>query len=200
MDRETKRTRNRLRLSLMKLMRIKEYEVILVSEIIESGDVALSTFYRHYANKFELLEDMIQHLADFIDATLYTSHVSLSELLNPDGIRPALPIFKFIEAEKIFIRHLLHVPSAHLVFNALIKSMIKSISTNTPELSAQEIETIASAMLGNIYNWVLSDTPYSAEEMANRMHWLTTYGTLLQRLEFSDIQVMIHEKMRNNNN
>ena len=195
MDRETQATRNRLRQALIFLMRQKEYEDIVIREIVVSGDVALSTFYRHYANKFDLLEDMIQHLAEFVDATFYTSHLELSDLLNPDGIRPALPIFQFIEVEKLFIRHLLYVPHAHRVFNTIMKSMIKSISINTPELSDQEVEVIASCMLGSIYNWVLGDTPHSAEYMANKMHWLTTYGVLVQRPEFSDIRDAIREKV-----
>ncbi len=54
-DRRTRKTRQILRDTLLKLLKQKRYEDISVQDIIAQADVARSTFYVHYVDKDDLL-------------------------------------------------------------------------------------------------------------------------------------------------
>ena len=50
------KTQKKFEESLLKLMETKKFEAITVNDITELADVNRSTFYRHYLDKYELLE------------------------------------------------------------------------------------------------------------------------------------------------
>ena len=54
-DRRTRKTRQILRDTLLRLLKEKRYDDISVQDIIEQADVARSTFYVHYVDKDDLL-------------------------------------------------------------------------------------------------------------------------------------------------
>ncbi|MEO0561729.1 MAG: TetR/AcrR family transcriptional regulator [Chloroflexota bacterium] len=59
MDPRQVRSRKALHEALITLMRQHDFDAIQIVEITEQADLAISTFYRHYANKQELLRDVV---------------------------------------------------------------------------------------------------------------------------------------------
>ena len=57
LDRRVRRTRRRLKASLLELLAEKSYRAITVQELVDRADVGRSTFYAHYDSKEELLFD-----------------------------------------------------------------------------------------------------------------------------------------------
>lgn len=61
-DARIRRTQSRLRDALVSLIHEKNYDAIVVNDILERADVGRSAFYAHFANKHALLDDGIEHV------------------------------------------------------------------------------------------------------------------------------------------
>ena len=71
-DRRVRRTRKSLEDALIALTLEKEYEEITIQEITERADVGYRTFFRHYADKDDLLRDVLE-----------STTMELRELMSP---------------------------------------------------------------------------------------------------------------------
>lgn len=60
-DRRVKKTNRALKDSLDELLKTKDFHKITVQNIIDLADITKSTFYRHYADKYELVEHIIEN-------------------------------------------------------------------------------------------------------------------------------------------
>jgi len=67
-DRRVRRTKQALSDALLVLMRQKGFEALTVEELITRADVGRSTFYTHYADKEDLLQDGLDRLRHGLEA------------------------------------------------------------------------------------------------------------------------------------
>ena len=65
-DRRMQKTRKALQEALISLMFEKSYEAILIQEILDRANVGRSTFYTHFRDKNELLNEGLQGLQEFL--------------------------------------------------------------------------------------------------------------------------------------
>jgi AcrR family transcriptional regulator len=63
-DRRVRRTHNALGNALIALALEKDYDEITIQEITDRADIGYRTFFRHYSNKDELLEDVLSSVRD----------------------------------------------------------------------------------------------------------------------------------------
>ncbi|HKU31483.1 TetR/AcrR family transcriptional regulator [Arthrobacter sp. NyZ413] len=66
-DRRVRRTRAALTQALLVLMTTKSYEAITVQDLIDRADVGRSTFYAHFADKDELLDESVEVLRAMVE-------------------------------------------------------------------------------------------------------------------------------------
>src|SRR5437667_12756071 len=67
-DRRVRRTQHLLARALIALTLEKGYEAVTIRDITECADIGYATFFRHYRDKDELLEDVLDVvLAELID-------------------------------------------------------------------------------------------------------------------------------------
>lgn len=59
LDLRVRRTRKRLRNAFMELMQEKSFRAMTVQDITERAEINRATFYAHYADKFELHDEML---------------------------------------------------------------------------------------------------------------------------------------------
>lgn len=67
--------------ALLRLLQKKEYEYITIKEICQTAGVNRSTFYLHYENVAELLEETVQN----VNREFFEKFSKNSELVSPDG-------------------------------------------------------------------------------------------------------------------
>jgi len=77
LDRRKKYTRMILKESLMRILQDKQIYSITVKEICELADINRSTFYAHYADQFDLLEQVEEELID--DLNMFLSEYNFSK-------------------------------------------------------------------------------------------------------------------------
>lgn len=93
-DRRVRRTRARLREAFTALLREKPVEEITVRELTELADVNRGTFYGHYRDIYDLLEQMEGEALEEFSALM--DRYSSSDLRI--GLRPILTdVFRFVE-------------------------------------------------------------------------------------------------------
>ena len=94
-DRRVARTRRLLRDALHSLIHEKNYDDIVVKEIIERADVGRSAFYTHFHDKDDLLASSIEDLLVDVPVAKTANHENTIEAL----LWFSLPIFEHIEAQ-----------------------------------------------------------------------------------------------------
>lgn len=120
--------------ALIELLEKKDFEYITVKEICEKADVNRSTFYLHYENTSDLLEEATQYITDgFLsyfpaDKKAMTFNFESCELSNllfitPEYILPYLTYIK--ENRRIFKTSLRNLAS--MKFDAVYERMFKYI-------------------------------------------------------------------------
>ena len=97
-DRRVRRTRARLEQAMLELLREKDARSITVRELTERADVNRGTFYAHYKDVFDLLDQMEQAL--FQRLTQLLSSYSTQDLQK--GLTPLLTdVFRFVRDDPV---------------------------------------------------------------------------------------------------
>ncbi len=95
LDRRKKYTRMVLKDSLMRLLKEKQISAITIKEICELADINRSTFYSHYANRYELLNSIEEEFIEDMVTTLSQYNFSKEE----EALQMTEKIFKYIAAK-----------------------------------------------------------------------------------------------------
>lgn len=187
MDPRAERSRSALRNAILMLIKQKPYDEIQIKDITDCADTGRVTFYRHYANKEELLLDFISHLYAML-RPLVQIH-SAVEVLDFNQEPPLYPLFAFIEADKVLFKRLLSCPIAPKLVEQTRRITVSQIRRTTPFVGDFAANHIASCIIGNITWWLTFDMPHDAIYMARATHWLAMSGVMAMRGELDKIKM-----------
>lgn len=90
-NRKTRLTKRLLKESLIELLNEKEINKITIKEICDNADLNRSTFYAHYTDIYELLDEITQDLI---------SHVPMAEGINTYSISNIEECISYIQENK----------------------------------------------------------------------------------------------------
>src|SRR5437588_12521152 len=93
-DRRVQKTQKLLREALFSLIREKNYDSIVVKDILDRANVGRSTFYMHFRDKDDLLASSICDLL----GTIPSSHPKSGDGCNERILWFSLPIFEHHES------------------------------------------------------------------------------------------------------
>jgi len=94
-DRRVQKTRGLLHEAIASLVHEKDYDDIVVKEVLGRANVGRSTFYTHFGNKDELLESAIREVVRSVPSTLPMS-VAPEEAI----IAFSLPILEYLDRHR----------------------------------------------------------------------------------------------------
>lgn len=178
-DRRVRRTRRLLKESLLELMKRKPFSEISVADIAEIADVNRATFYLHYANPMQLLqnigEDLLTHAQALLDE-------HLQETVGSKSIRPVLePVLDFMithrelctmffenEHESRFTENLLR-----LIQHNGAKTVEQQLHTGDEQRTAYLVEFVTCGLMGLIRIWFQNSMDLSKEELLTSADLLT---------------------------
>jgi AcrR family transcriptional regulator len=169
-DRRVRRTRKALQDALLTLMIDKGYEEISVRDIIDRADVGRSTFYTHYTDKDDLLQD---GLADF------RAIVEQSETAPHDGRRIlsfSLNLFRHIHEHQHMARALFARPTRAPVLRQIeiiLGDVVRAGLPDPPETQHAPtsvppealVRFVVGAYLSLMEWWLATDPPSAPEEI-----------------------------------
>lgn len=171
-DRRIQRTHQALIDALIALTLEKGYDAITIRDIAERADIAYSTFFRHYADKGELLLEVLKSAVhDF----------KLLINLSPDKSRAAEGelIFQYVAQHQAFFRVLFSSEGTSHILEDIQEEIAADLSQSAairnspipPEIAANHLVV---TILGLIRWWLEHDMPYPIDRMATVYSHLVT--------------------------
>lgn len=178
-DQRAERTRARLGRALIELMRDKDYEQIEVGEIAARARVGRSTFYRHFADKDDLL---VRQSVGF--RRMLGRHLAF----DPTSRSWRFPVAMLFE----------HVMEVRFYYDALIRSRkldrimkigqivlaeefekrMSSATTNRSDVPIPIVaQHYASSLMNLLHWWMDHHYPYTAAEMERYFHRMVARPT-----------------------
>lgn len=182
-DRRILKTKSEIKQALTELMEEKRFEAITVRDLTERANINRGTFYLHYQDKYDLLEQCEDEIIKNILEKVHDLQVQEREVLVSEG-KPfpfIAKVFEYIQENADFLRAVLG-PNGDPSFQEKIKNMmiqnffIKLGNFTTTVPFEILITYISSANLGVIQYWVNTGMKQSPEEMASILFRIITKG------------------------
>lgn len=170
-DRRVRKTKALLRGALTTLLREKDVKDITVSELAALADVSRGTFYCHYKDIYDMVEQLENELfREFGDVLNAYSATTLR-----GGLRPILrDVFEFMGRNLDICASLLNL-ERNTSFLERLKGMVQGKVTEewqglyrflSPAQREYYLSFVVGGAIGLIQQWVLAQRRESAQEMA----------------------------------
>ncbi|MBC2255795.1 TetR/AcrR family transcriptional regulator [Listeria ivanovii] len=176
MDRRVKKTKQALNQALFTLLDHKPFKQITITDIVQQADVNRGTFYKHYREKEELLENIIQDvLADlkeaYQDPYRQTNHFTV-QMLTPSMIK----IFDHVYSHQAFYKQVINStisPSFQNQVCEVLRELILNDFDSFSSMINAEPRLLATyqahAIFGMIVFWAEEDFTHSSEYMSEQL-------------------------------
>jgi AcrR family transcriptional regulator len=176
------KTKRGLREAFLRLLPEKGYDAISIQDIATEAEAARVTFYRHYANKEELLIDCIDVIYE--DLAGHIRQIPVAEFQQ--GFSPMLYFYQQLQEDGKIYRLLSTSQAGQVLTKRLIELFAKRIKMRMEEgFPAEQLLApidiiayhIASAQIGLANWWLENGEPYPPEYMARISFWLSMAGS-----------------------
>lgn len=188
-DKRSLQTKKIIKDTLSDLIEEKGFNAISVTDLTKRANINRGTFYIHYADKYDLLEQVEEELIKEIQE--HTKNVDCLDLLNINLVNDSDPftirLLEYIKENASFIKAILG-PKGDPMFRIKLKKLIeanlfeKQLSSqyNPRNMLVEEeyfISYVLSAHLGVIMHWLENDLQKSPRDIALILSKLSMLGT-----------------------
>lgn len=188
-ENKRRKTEKLIETSLLQLMKEQTFEKISIRQLIDLAEVNRSTFYRHYLDKYDLLEKIENRLLDDLQA-YYQEALDSSCLFKlekefkvEDYIHDKQNLFHFFEPYLEDLAILLgpngSSTSSWRLQEVLREIFSQSISLGDPLLEEVEADLLlnhqAASFMGTLTYW-LAHPHYKSQQMSDFHTKVTTVG------------------------
>lgn len=180
-DRRVRRTRALLINSLISLLEEKSFKDITVKDLCDAADINRGTFYLHYRDIYDMIEQIEQDIMNQFEA-LISQHSP--EELSEDPYSLIYDIFQFTAENADLCKTLLSqngdisflVRIKNLFRERFIQIWISSLEETNHSQLEYSYNFIAAGYVGLIESWLFAGRPESLEEMATLANNIITTG------------------------
>ncbi|QYA44996.1 TetR/AcrR family transcriptional regulator [Macrococcoides bohemicum] len=184
-DRRIRKTKRSIRTAILELMLEKPFDNITVNDIATQADINRGTFYLHYIDKYELLENIEDEMIGrFI--TLQKT-MDISKIIHENNFFQEVFIKKImyiLKEDKLFFKVMLH-PSLNTTFESKFRKIIQENFERMIDLDYIQgvpfkyyFSFISSAQIGVIKHWVRTDMQEPPEEIARFAYEMAYNGPI----------------------
>jgi AcrR family transcriptional regulator len=177
-DLRSRRTRKWLQEALLSLMREKPFKEIQITEIADRAEVSRPAFYLHFHSKEELL---LSH----VDAVFEEFHNELSNEVaagHIDRQKFSVLLFQYWEKYSNVLRLVIQSDMQQILLERLreyVATIMAEIAKRKrktkqePQLNGFIVDFVAGGAYMLLTKWIMSEMPYTAEQMGNLLSELT---------------------------
>ena len=167
------KTKNILYSTLLELMKEKQFEEIKVSDICSHALINRSTFYSHYNDKYELLEEYINTLKDsLIEELSKNKNINNTKQYYIELIKH---FFNHIDEKRnIYISAMINNRNSitmDIIYDVLNHEVTKRLNDIEFKNKTIPVEIISKFYLGAVFNvgieWLKNENKYSKEDLVN---------------------------------
>lgn len=172
------KTKRLLKDTLVKLMAEKDFDKINVKDLTDELDINRGTFYLHFKDKYDLLEQKENEILEEFNVIINNILKELHEnFVLPSEKKVLLYLFTrvytYIKENSVFLKAVLG-PNGDLNFQMKLKNFIEnwliqnvSLNDDADKFPIKYLASIASsAQLGIIQKWLKSGMQETPEELA----------------------------------
>ncbi|MED5020139.1 TetR/AcrR family transcriptional regulator [Paenibacillus chibensis] len=188
-DPRIKRTLNLIREAFISLIDEKGFDHITVQDITKRAEINRATFYRHYQDKYDILDKIVNEMLDqFQSAFQLPSDFVVDHFIKdyespPDSfIRQFEQIANHFKFYKVMLGPN-GLPGFSLRLEVIIRDSLYRRSMIAQPIDSQVampreiiVRYVTSAHLGIIMYWLENDMPYTPKYMAKQLIRLHGYG------------------------
>ncbi|MBC1569748.1 TetR/AcrR family transcriptional regulator [Listeria sp. FSL L7-1425] len=176
MDRRVKKTKKAFNQALFSLLDQKPFHQITITDIVTEADVNRGTFYKHYRDKEELLDSIVEEILTdlknaYQDPYLHTAHFSI-QALTPSMIK----IFDHVYAHQSFYKQVIKStirPSFQNQVCDVIRELILADVASFSDSSSADALLLATyqahAIFGMIVFWAEENFSHSPQYMSEQL-------------------------------
>lgn len=148
------KTKRKIQESLLELMKTKKFEAITVNDITTLIDINRSTFYRHYLDKYEVLEK----IEDSILSEIINFHGTFISSLPNKNIDVSFEIKDYITVDNNFFNifekhlgtmHILMSENGSITFQNKLNNTMLKVFERTFSLASLKLNNIEKDLLFN---------------------------------------------------
>ena len=182
-DLRVRRTHKLLWEALMAELSERSFDDITVNDICQRAMVHRTTFYKHYSDKYALLEQGMRRL---FDSLMHEEEHRPPSAYPPEKLPPYfVRLFEHAAQHQQFYRLMLRGAGIGR-FQNLIKNYIVDVasarardltSANQPRQIEMHAHVVAGATLGLLAWWIENDLPFSPRQMAQYL--MAPHGMLV---------------------
>lgn len=169
LDRRKKYTRQVLKDSLITLLKTKPIAAITVKEICERADINRSTFYAHYKDPFDLLEQIEEEI--ITDLNTYLNQYNFEQ--EQEALQMTEKLLEYVVTKYEIFQTLLNENADHTferrVMNVARSFLIQSRIPNNENDTALSEYAITYVISGSIYvikQWVANGMDHPPKRIA----------------------------------
>jgi AcrR family transcriptional regulator len=189
-DRRAIRTKKMIRTALSELIEEKGFNDITITDITSRADINRGTFYLHYTDKFDLLEQIENEV--MLEIQEQTKLIDSINMLNVSSLNEPIPfivkLFEYFKKNSVFIKAILgpkgdplfHIKLKKFIeINLFEKKLIKTVKKENMLVPTEYfLSYVLSAHLGVVQQWLETGMKKSPEEMALILSRMSSLGPL----------------------
>ena len=166
--------------ALISLLRKKDFEYITVKDVCEEAKVNRSTFYLHYDNTYELLEEVIERLNSSFSNHLNSNktYKTIVQSSNLDDLflmkdEFLIPYLTFVKENKKIYRAIKNQPSifgANKIYKDMFDSLFSPIMSRfglDSKWHNYMMDFYINGITSVIFDWVINDCDIDINELSN---------------------------------
>jgi AcrR family transcriptional regulator len=164
-DRRVKRTQNLLAKALIALTLEQGYDAITIRDITQRADVGYATFFRHYRDKDELLQDVLEVVLEEL------MHVFFASSYQGDPAVDGLLLFRYVQQHSEVIRVLLSSRGSSSLIQRIIEAVSQDVLSRHTLVEGGVVPTeiaayhLITSSITLVQWWLEHDMPYTPERM-----------------------------------
>jgi AcrR family transcriptional regulator len=178
-DRRSQRTRQLIRSALLDLVFERQYDEIIVQDILDRANIGRSTFYAHYFDKDDVLANIAEE-----QLTLLSQQLTQREA--GQGVIPSLEVLRHVQQHQRYFRAMLRCRGRKALWDsaqtALSRAIEQALMARRPDTQTMPVpvsiisQYLAGAFLSLLEWWLETETPYSPEQMDEMFRQLALPG------------------------
>jgi AcrR family transcriptional regulator len=188
-DRRIVRTKIAIRQALVALIEEKGFDALSVTDITTRADINRGTFYLHYKDKFDLLEQTeTEIIRDVENIVLQANSLNLTDFNSTDNPLPiVVSMFEYMKENAALMQAVLGLEGDFALMSRIRQTMEKNLklgflaaikARNFLVPSDYLISYIVSAHFGVIQTWLQNGCQESPRDMAIILSKLSLHGVI----------------------
>ncbi|MCQ6279501.1 TetR/AcrR family transcriptional regulator [Bacillus sp. EB600] len=184
-DKRVTRTKKSFKHALLSLLRRKHFDEITITDIVKEADYNRGTFYIHYEQKEDLLQEIIDDIFKKMLISFRNSYIKLKNEANIIDLSTIALFDHFIE-NKEFYQVMLGPNINHNFQKKMIMVLDKhfredidfALNEADPDIDSELFYTYrVHGMIGIILEWINSNFTHSKVHMAEQIVKIATFQT-----------------------